>query len=233
MKRLLLLPVLVFLAGCADTTLPVGVEPAASLEASAVKQRPTRPFKFSKTDFAVHWTVDRSQELACGGLEIAGGSLGGSANITHLGRAHLIVSAAWNIGDVLDPADVQFEPVGPAGGPVAPILGPEDYPYAFHFDPYSRTCGNVVTATGAVRITAANGDEVFGQVQGGETHRLDFVAPGDGVESFTIVEIAGGTGRFQYATGTFVAHVILRFNFETFGFDVLLAETMPGATIAY
>lgn len=192
-----------------------------------------RPFVLGSSDFEVDWGVTRDQELACDGEEIAGGSSSGEGEFTPIGRSTLEISSAWNIGDLLDPAVVQFDPTGPAGGPVAPVLGQNDYPYAFHFNPLTGACGAAVIATGAVELTTQNGDKVYGEVTGGETHRLDFVIQGDGIETFAIIEIVGGTGRFRNATGTFVAHTITRFDFDSSRFVMDLAEFLPGGIIAY
>ncbi|MGD2071584.1 MAG: hypothetical protein PVI57_23165, partial [Gemmatimonadota bacterium] len=69
-------------------------------------------------------------------------------------------------------------------------------------------------------------------ITGGEAHRLDFILPGDGVESFLEVTVTGGTGQFASATGSFVAHVIVRF-MPTLRFDITLAEILPGGTLYY
>jgi hypothetical protein len=190
-----------------------------------------RPFTLSQADLQIGWGVTKAQEIACGAPGIAGGSTVGEAVFAHLGRASVEVSAAWDIDHLI--SDPQYHPVGPAGGPVAPVLGPGDYPYAFHFDPKTGQCGSGPTATGQIRITAANGDEVDGRVTGGETFRLDFSFPGDGVETFLEVEITGGTGRFAEASGSFVAHTITRFNPVSGASSVDLAELLPGGTISY
>jgi hypothetical protein len=193
----------------------------------------TRPLKMTRGDLQLDWAIDRAHELACGGSEIAGGHSTGQGNFTHLGRSTIEVSAAWDIGNQLDPADAQYVPTGPAGGPVAPVLGTGAYPYEFHFNPFTDECGPAVTTTGEVTVTAANGDEVSGAITGGETFRLDFMAPGDGVETFAIVTITGGSGRFAGATGEFVTHTITRFDYDAAKFVIDLAEVMPGGTIAY
>ena len=56
--------------------------------------------------------------------------------------------------------------------------------------------------------------------------------PGDGVESFVEVTVTGGTGQFANATGSFVAHVIVRL-MPTLRFDITLAEILPGGTLFY
>lgn len=251
MKRMPLIPLLVALAfGCSEITRPVepdlsqeGQRSAAEVAAKKGKQV-ERPFKMSRSDLDLTWGIERDQELACGGDEIAGGEISGAGTFTHLGRSTIEMSSAWDIGNLLDPGDVQFDPVGPAGGPVAPVLSE---PYSFNVDPFlsppppgEPVCEeDAVTATAELVLTAANGDQVFGEVVGGETHRLDFpgpggvVVPGSGVETFAIIDIAGGTGRFENATGSFVIHTITRFDFETFAFVIDLAELLPDGSIAY
>jgi hypothetical protein len=216
---------------CAVALVAFFILEPGSLRAEAVPGPGKRPFTMTNADIGVDWAIDRNQELACGGDEIAGGSTSGDGAFSHLGRAVIEASAAWDIGNLID--DPQFEPEGPAGGPVAPVLGPEDYPYVFHFDPAMGECGDGPSATGEVRITGANDDEVHASIQGGEAHRLDFVVPGDGVETFTIVEITGGTGRFEDATGSFTLHTIIRFDGELGHFVIDLAEILPGGKIDY
>jgi hypothetical protein len=188
-------------------------------------------FTMPRADLQVDWAVDRNQEVACGGPAIAGGSTSGDAVFSHLGNSRIEASAAWDVGNLIN--NPQYEPDGPAGGPVAPILGPNDYPYQFHFDPRVGGCSDGLAATGEVRILAANGDEVHGGVQGGEAHRLDFLQPGDGVESFVNIEISGGTGRFGNAAGSFTMHTIVRFDPALGHFVIDLAEVLPGGTLTY
>jgi hypothetical protein len=73
---------------------------------------------------------------------------------------------------------------------------------------------------------------VFGNITGGEAHRLDFIINGDGVESFVEVAVTGGTGRFAGATGSFVVHSIARIQ-PTLRFAITLAEILPGGTLGY
>jgi hypothetical protein len=216
--------VLLFLASIFPHTAQAGNHPV------------DRPLKMTRGDLQLDWAIDRAHELACGGSEIAGGHSSGQGNFTHLGESMIEVSAAWDIGNLLDPDDAQFAPTSPArpaGGPVAPVLGTGAYPYEFHFNPFTGECGPAVTATGDVTIVAANGDKVFGAITGGETFRLDFVEPGDGVETFATVTITGGTGRLDGATGSFVTHTITRFDADAAKFVIDLAEVLPGGTIAY
>lgn len=239
MRRLFALSVAVLLiAGCNEGTDPTRLdlahESAGAVTAASRGNNPTaRPLKMSRSSLELEWAIERDQELACGGQEIAGGSSAGTANFSHLGVTSIAISAAWDIGNQLPPNTAQFEPVGPVGGPVAPVLGPADYPYDFQYNPFTGACGSAVSATGEVTLTAANGDQVFGVVSGGETHRLDFVLPGDGVETFALVEITGGTGRFVHAAGSFVTHTVSRFDFQSLEFVIDLAEVLPGGTISY
>ena len=176
------------------------------------------------------WTVTRDDEEACGGGGIAGGLVGGRGNFSHLGQTTVSVSAAWDTRNLLSSG--QHTPIGPAGGPVAPVLGQASYPYQFHHDPNTGNCAQTVSATGKVVLTAANGDRVFADVVGGETHRLDFIIAGDGIETFTDVSVTGGTGRFEGATGSFTVHLIARL-LPTLRFDITLAEIIPGGTLRY
>ncbi len=240
MKRLLTIPLLLTLTfGCSERTQPVDPNLSqesrrSAAEATAKHGNATEvPFKMSRSNLALAWGVQRDQELACGGDEIAGGAIAGNGNFTHLGRSTIEMSSAWEIGNLLDPGDVQFTPEGPAGGPVAPVLGPGDYPYDFQFDPFTGTCGETVSATGELVLTAANGDQVFGVVVGGETHRLDFIMEGDGVETFAIIDVDGGTGRFEDATGSFIIHTITRFDVDAGMFVIDLAELLPDGSIAH
>lgn len=191
-------------------------------------------FGMSAPDVELVWAVTRDQELPCGGAEMAGGALGGTATFTELGVMGIDFSAAWDIAAAEpDPDLAEFEPEGPAGGPFAPVLGPEEHPYAFEHDPFTDTCDRVVTATGDVTFTAEDGDELQGVVTGGETHRLDFAFQGDGIETFATVDFAGGTGRFASADGSFTVHTIARFDGPSMAFVIDLAEVLPGGTLTY
>jgi hypothetical protein len=229
-----------FAVACTDVTGPVGPDLSAEsadgvLSGAGKRATPTRPFKMSNHALELKWGIERDQELQCEGDEIAGGEIIGRGNFTHLGRSSISLSAAWDIGArIADPSQAQYSPTGPAGGPFAPVLQwPDDYPYNFQFDPFTQTCGQVVSATGELVLTAANGHQVHGVVVGGETHRLDFVLEGDGIETFAEIEVVGGTGRFANATGAFVVHTITRFDFATSQFVIDLAEVLAGGTIAY
>jgi hypothetical protein len=190
-----------------------------------------RPLKLNHSGLEPVWTVSKDQEMACGGPAVAGGQVGGSARFTHLGASWVEVSAAWDVGNLIT-TPPQYQPVGPAGGPVAPVIGASGYPYAFHYDPATGDCQQTVAATGEVVLTAANGDRLHGAITGGEAHRLDFIIPGDGVETFAEVSVTGGTGRFANATGSFVVHTIARIT-PTLRFAITLADIMPGGTLGY
>jgi hypothetical protein len=195
------------------------------------KKSVERPLKMNRANLSLEWGVVADQEQFCIGNRIAGGSTVGMGNFTHLGLTKMEMSAAWDIDRLID--NPQFVPQGPAGGPVATVLSGNEYPYHFGFNPITQECGTAVVATGELVLTAANGDKVFGEVVSGETHRLDFLAEGDGIENFTIIEIVGGTGRFQDASGSFIIHTIIRLDLAVGGFVFDLAEVLPGGIIAY
>lgn len=190
-----------------------------------------RPLKLSHQQLTPVWTVSKDQELSCGGAAIAGGLVGGKGNFAHLGTSWVDVSAAWDVGNLLT-TPPEYTPVGPAGGPVAPVIGQAGYPYAFQYDPETGSCASTVQATGKVILTAANGDRLSGDITGGEAHRLDFILPGDGVETFAEVAVTGGTGRLADASGSFVVHMIARIQ-PTLRFAITLAEILPGGTLGY
>jgi hypothetical protein len=211
--------------------------PAASPEAiTAVLSRSAdaRPFALNNQDLTIAWAVTGSQEEKCAGtgIRITGSAVSGNGDFTHLGETTVSTSMAWNIGRLLTPDAVRYKAIGPASGPVAPVFGRGQYPYAFHYDPIRGACGPGVTATGKVVLTAANGDQVFGDVVGGETHKLDFIIDGDGAENFAEVAVTGGTGRFEGATGSFTVHSIARLG-PTLKFVVTFAEVLPGGAIGY
>jgi hypothetical protein len=229
------LPVsLALLLGCTGASDEGGSHAPVSPEAiTAVLSRgaDARPFKLNHQDLDVVWAVTRAQDLGCGGSGFTGAGVAGKGDFSHLGQTTVSVSPAWDIGHLIQ-GSPKYKPVGPASGPVAPILGRGAYPYTFHYDPATGTCGQTVTATGKVVLTAANGDRVFGDVLGGETHKLDFVVDGDGGEVFVEVAVTGGTGRFEGATGSFTVHAISRLG-PTLKFVVTLAEVLPGGTLGY
>lgn len=194
----------------------------------------TRPFQITDHDIALAWVLTRDHELACEAPEMAGGAITGEATFGAIGPFVLEMSVAWDIGArIADPGAAEFEPEGPAGGPFAPVLGETGHPYEFQANPFTGECGAVVSATGELELTAEDGDRIFGVVTGGETHRLDFVAEGDGIENFTIVRVDGGTGTFHGASGSFVVHVITHFSFSEGSFVIDLVEILPGGEIRY
>jgi hypothetical protein len=207
---------------------PAGVD---AITAVLAARSDARPVKLNHHALVPIWTVSKDQELACGGPAVAGGLVGGSGEFTHLGQSGVEVSVAWNVGNLIQ-TPARYKPVGPAGGPVAPVLGQNSYPYAFHRNPNTGICSTGFSATGKVVLSAASGDRVFGNVVGGEAHRLDFLINGDGVESFIEVAVTGGTGRFAGAQGSFVVHSIARLT-PTLKFAVTLAEILPGGTLGY
>jgi len=150
-----------------------------------------------------------------------------------LGDITSYVNAAWDWGEV---ASGDFTPVGPITAFSATVLptptGGLTYPHPFLFDPFAPpiNCATTVTATGQVIIIAANGDFVFGQVIGGEVYELGFDTDGDGQESFLEIDVDGGTGRFDGATGSFVSHTI--FDFRS-GVPVVVINEIIDGTIVY
>jgi hypothetical protein len=227
----LLFPLL--LIGCSPTqdSRDPPVQTLLPTEVDFAQGAGARPFRMGRADFDLAWGIVAPHEQLCGGGRIAGGAVGGGGTFTHLGLATIEMSAAWDIDRLI--AAPRFAPQGPAGGPVATVLSEGEYPYAFHVDPSTGLCGAVVQATGELVLKAANGDEVHGRVAGGETHRLDFLVPGDGIETFAIIDVVGGSGRFAGATGTFVVHTIARFDYLRGRFVIDLAEVLPGGTIGY
>ena len=204
------------------------------------EQIQTRPFDMTAADVELVWGITKFQEEPCSGNEMAGGEISGSTTFAGIGTLAVTMTSAWDIGNLIDDAAKQYEPTSdaaPEDGPAAPVLGQDDYPYAFQFDPFTTACldpgESVVSATGDVLFTADDGDEITGVVTGGETYRLDFVLEGDGIETFAEVTFTGGTGRFDGATGSFVVHTIFRFDLAAGAFVLDLAEVLPGGTIRY
>ncbi len=223
--------------GCTGASDDAGRSAAPSPEAiTAVLSRSANalPFALNHQDLEIPRAVTGGQEEKCAGtgIRIAGAEVAGKASFTQLGHTTANVSMAWDIGHLLAPGTARYKAVGPASGPVAPVFGQARYPYAFHYDPTTGDCGNAVTATGKVVLTAANGDRVFGNVVGGETHKLHFIIDGDGAETFAEVAVTGGTGRFDGATGSFTVHAIARVG-ATLKFNVTFAEVLPGGTIGH
>ena len=235
MRTLRVAPVLV----CAVSLIACDRDQGASIPALGVDEitallsvgADARPLQLNHHGLTPVWTVSKDQELECSGQAVAGGLVGGKANFTHLGASSVEASAAWDVGHLIATAP-RYTPEGPAGGPVAPVLGTGSYPYAFSYDPDTGECGTAVEATGEVVLVASNGDRLFGAITGGEAHRLDFLLPGDGVETFSEVAVIGGTGRFEEATGSFVMHTIARM-LPTFRFAITRAEILPGGTLGY
>jgi hypothetical protein len=202
------------------------------------EQVQTRDLELTAADVQLDWGITIFQEEPCSGNRMAGGEISGTTTFAGIGPLAVNMTSAWDIGNLLAEADKRYQPVSPvAAGPAAPVLGVNDYPHAFQFDPFQNAClgpgESVVSATGEVVFTAAGGDELYGRVTGGETHRLDFVLEGDGIETFAEIEFVGGTGRFDGATGSFVVHTIFRFDFATEAFVLELVEVLPGGTVRY
>ena len=220
--------------GCSGASSDGSSDPGLAPEAiTAVLSRSSdaRALKLNHHALALNWGITKTQEEGCGGPSIAGGELGGKGQFSHLGSSGVSVSAAWDIGHLITGA-AQFKPIGPASGPVAPVLGRSAYPYAFRYDPSTNSCAAGHVATGKVVLVAANGDRVTGDITGGETHKLDFIVDGDGVETFATVAVTGGTGRFSGANGSFVVHTIARLK-TSLEFVVTFAEVLPGGTLGY
>jgi len=220
--------------GASDDAHRIAAATPEAITAVLSRSADARPLALNHQDLEVPWAVAGAQEAKCEptGAKITGAMISGKGNFSHLGQTTVSTSLAWDIGHLLSPGTAKYKPVGPASGPVAPVFGPARYPYAFHYDPIHGVCGNAVTATGKVVLTAANGDQVFGNVVGGETHKLDFIIDGDGGETFAEVTVTGGTGRFEDATGSFTMHAIARLG-PTLTFHVTFAEVLPGGTLGY
>jgi hypothetical protein len=169
---------------------------------------------FAETQF--NWFVNHFAEAVCGGGFMAGTEAEATGNVTSLGRVHAVASAAWDWN--VDAAGV-YSPSGPPTGTSATVLSA--YPHAF--------CSSESIATGDPILTVANGDEVHGEVAGGEVYELGFNVPGDGQEQFIEVDITGGTGRFRNATGFFVIHAIV----DLAAGEPQVIEILPGGTIHY
>ena len=234
MRMLRVAPVLcvVSLMGCsADDGGSIPALGVDEITALLARSADARPLQLNHHALVPVWTVSKDQEMQCAGRNVAGGLVGGRGSFTHLGNSSVEASAAWDVGNLIT-TPARYTPEGPAGGPVAPVLGQSSYPYAFSYDPDAGECGSSVVATGEVVLMAANGDRLFGAITGGEAHRLDFILPGDGVETFSEVFVTGGTGRFSGATGSFVMHTIARM-LPTFRFAITRAEVLPGGTLGY
>ena len=174
-----------------------------------------KPLRGKFADFEPVWVVSHLLEELCDGL-VAGAEVKSAGIVSHLGKSQVRASAAWDWGQ---PAAGSFEPDGPVTAFSASIIS--DYPHTF--------CSQPATATGRVKIVAANGDEVHGKVVGGEVYELAFDEPGDGQEQFMVVRITGGTGRFEDAKGKMVIHSIV----NLVDMKLLTSHLMPGAEIRY
>lgn len=194
-------------------------------------------FTLSDPDIDMAWVLTRDHELACGAPEMAGGEIEGSGTFGDLGRLDVAMSAAWDIGAANpDPDQAEYEPQSPdAGGPFAPVLGQSDYPYAFQANPFATNeadaCDPTVEATGQLILTTPGGDQLAGNVTGGETHRLDVQQEGDGIEVFAEIAFDGGTGQFADARGSAVLHLITHFDFAAGAFVIDEIEVLAGGTV--
>ena len=214
---------------------------AVALFAAACQTEPsdgptTRTFEMSDPEVALEWVVTAPQEEACGAPEVAGGEIAGSADFGDLGRLEVEVSAVWDIGEANPNADESsYEPESEhTGGPFAPVLTGDVYPYAFVASPFpSDACGPSETATGAFELVSDDGDTISGVVAGGETHRLDVNTEGDGIESFVEIEFTGGTGAFEGASGSAVLHLITHVDPAEMQFVIDVVGILEGGTIRY
>ncbi|MEX2500727.1 MAG: hypothetical protein WD336_00010 [Trueperaceae bacterium] len=190
----------------------------------------------SDPEFAMEWVVTGPHEAACtgGASEMAGGELSGQGTFADIGVLEVSMSAAWDIAEANpDPSDAEYEPESPdAGGPFTLVLGQDGYPHDFQTDP-TGGCGAVVTATGKLVLTDADGDRIRADVTGGETHRLDVAVQGDGIETFIEIDFTGGDGPYADATGSALLHLITHFDGATGAFVIDQVEVMSGGTIRY
>lgn len=195
----------------------------------------TRSFEMSDPDISLEWVITRDHELACGAPEMAGGAIDGEATFGELGLLDLTMSAAWDIGAANPNAsEAEYEPESPdAGGPFAPVLGQDEYPYQFQANPFTMACEPTVSATGELELSDSDGDQIVGLVTGGETHRLDVATEGDGIEVFAEIEFDGGTGKFADASGSAVLHLITHFDAGAGQFVIDEVGVLPDGTIRY
>jgi hypothetical protein len=88
--------------------------------------------------------------------------------------------------------------------------------HASHLGRFTATFVDLVntttaTSTGTYSLTAANGDQLFATTAGGEDQ---FIPPN--ISHVTLIAtIAGGTGRFADATGTFIIRTVSAIDFAT------------------
>ena len=101
MKRLLILSVMLALTAVTGETRPVG--PPAGAAPAMQGDTVARPLKLSRSDLQVDWAIQNFQEQGCSGEQIAGGESSGKGNFAHLGLSGIEVSAAWDVGHLLDP----------------------------------------------------------------------------------------------------------------------------------
>ena len=174
------------------------------LSSTAIAKGPSeRPLKGTFSDFTLDQAQDHFfEELGCGGGPFAGPETTAQGKVSHLGKTESTLSTAWDWGT---PAAGVYTSVGPTTASSATVVGVHSFEGqvfpAFGCIPWDTT--------GMVTLTAASGDQVTGDVTGGEIYELGFVVAGDGQESFIAVTIMGGTGRFAGATGSFVTHSII------------------------
>ena len=67
------------------------------------------------------------------------------------------------------------------------------------------SCSSPVKVTGQADLETANGT-IKGEVEGGEVYETSLGADETGTEAFVVVNVTGGTGAFQGATGEYVLH---------------------------
>ena len=209
---------------------------AAACQTDETDGPTTRTFEMTDPEVAMTWVVTAPMEEACGAPRVAGGEIEGAADFGDLGRLDVVMSAAWDIGEANPNADESaYDPESPhTGGPFAPVLSGDDYPYAFVASPFpSVECGPSETASGELELASAGGDTIAGAVTGGETHRLDVNIEGDGIETFVEIEFTGGTGAFAGATGSAVLHLITHVDPAEGQFVIDAVGVLEGGTVTY
>ena len=96
---------------------------------SVDEQAEERPFDMTAADVVLDWGITMFQEEPCSGNKMAGGAISGTADFVGIGTLSVEMSSAWDIGNLLDDAEKEFEPVSdaaPEDGPAAPVLGQDD-----------------------------------------------------------------------------------------------------------